>query len=457
MTKRTPKAPRWCRRRAASLFLAFVQMPLDAAAVAALRAEFASEHGGVTLIPDVQAALVSELAGSGEDLASCGLDVTWDDVQSWESVWATTLADAGRAKGRDKARFVQWAKARTPDPVKVAAEAAAALLAGTSSAETSDTVGRLIRRLEKGGTLIPDAAKAEMRKEFEDSRAGDYKRQCCCAKAVWIIYLGRMPTDAEVAWWDREFQLSGGSSGGKIDITRADGYIKMHSKTMDGDVLTLSRALKHEAKFREWAVTTMDSLSHADLPLAAVQLTKVLTQAEQQSYGVWAVKSSYIHNYFFVEYLGVGLPEVTAINSAIKSMGLGIQLAGGRALPTQLKLTSGSDAGSVAGSATGRTELYSNLPGSASEAGGSTATSIAVAVKEALRDMLPALAERPNAEEAKPVASLTTKSGACAFCGRAACGLVKPGAPACRESRRALDLLRTEKKVKDKAAEEAEA
>ena len=110
MTKRTPKAPRWCRRRAASLFLAFVQMPLDAAAVAALRAEFASEHGGVTLIPDVQAALVSELAGSGEDLASCGLDVTWDDVQSWESVWATTLADAGRAKGRDKARFVQWAK-----------------------------------------------------------------------------------------------------------------------------------------------------------------------------------------------------------------------------------------------------------------------------------------------------------------------------------------------------------
>ena len=44
-------------------------MPLDAAAVAALRAEFASEHGGITLIPDVQAALVSELAGSGEDLA----------------------------------------------------------------------------------------------------------------------------------------------------------------------------------------------------------------------------------------------------------------------------------------------------------------------------------------------------------------------------------------------------
>ena len=95
-----------------SLFLAFVQMPLDAAAVAALRAEFASEHGGVTLIPDVQAALVSELAGSGEDLASCGLDVTWDDVQSWESVWATTLADAGRAKARD-AREAREAKEAT--------------------------------------------------------------------------------------------------------------------------------------------------------------------------------------------------------------------------------------------------------------------------------------------------------------------------------------------------------
>ena len=94
-----------------------------------------------------------------------------------------------------------------------------------------------------------------------------------------------MPKEEEVTWWNREFRLSGGSSGGKIDITRADGYIKMHQRTNDGEVITLARALKNEGRFREWVVVTTDALTKAGLPLAAVQLTKVLLQADQQSFG----------------------------------------------------------------------------------------------------------------------------------------------------------------------------
>ena len=51
-------------------------MPLDAAAVAALRAEFATQYGQFTLIPEVQTALVTELAGGGEDLDAVGFYLT---------------------------------------------------------------------------------------------------------------------------------------------------------------------------------------------------------------------------------------------------------------------------------------------------------------------------------------------------------------------------------------------
>ena len=93
--------------------------------------------------------------------------------------------------------------------------------------------------LEGSGVVIPEAAKAELRKDFEDTQKGDYLSQSCCAIAVWIIYLGRMPKEDEITWWNREYRLSGGSTGGKIDITRADGYIKMHTKTADGEVMSV--------------------------------------------------------------------------------------------------------------------------------------------------------------------------------------------------------------------------
>ena len=308
--------------------------PLDAAGAAAMRAEFATTHGRFVLRAEVQAAVVAVLVGEGVPVAEIDLDVTWDDVSTWETVWHATLDDAGISGARDKARFTQWAKARSPDPDRVIAAAP-----GSDNSRPADAVGRVITRLEGSGVVISEAAKAELRKDFEDSQKGDYLSQSCCAIAVWIIYLGRMPKEDEITWWNREYRLSGGSTGGKIDIARADGYIKMHTKTADGEVITLARALKSESRFREWVVVTTDALTKAGLPLAAVQLTKVLLQAEQQSYGSWAVKSNYLHSYFFSEYLGVGMPQVTAFNSAIKAMGLGIQLS---SKPRQMQLGGGA-------------------------------------------------------------------------------------------------------------------
>ena len=109
------------------------------------------------------------------------------------------------------------------------------------------------------------------------------------------------------------------------------------------------------------------------------------------------------------------------------------------------------------GSALSSADLYSSLPGSASQSGASDASSMASAVKTAVEEAMAAF--RGTVEpsgDSKELARLTTKKGNCAFCGRAWCGLVKPGENPCRESKRALELSRMERD-KAKGGETGEA
>ena len=117
----------------------------------------------------------------------------------------------------------------------------------------------------------------------------------------------------------------------------------MHNKTAEGDVLTLGRALKTETRFPTWVVTTMEALSKAGKPLACVQLTKVLLQADKNAVGVWATKAAYLHGYFFDEFLGLGMPQVTALNSALHAVAVGSSSArGGKEKALSEVVSSGS-------------------------------------------------------------------------------------------------------------------
>ena len=159
--------------------------PLDAAGAAAMRAEFATTYGKFVLRSEVQAAVVAVLVGEGAPVAEIDLDVTYDDVPGWENVLNATLDQAGIPGARDKARFLQWAKARCPDPAAARRPGAAEQGPDGSSA---DPLGRVITRLEGSGVVIPDDAKAALRKDFDAAQQGDFKDQSCCAIAVWIIY-----------------------------------------------------------------------------------------------------------------------------------------------------------------------------------------------------------------------------------------------------------------------------
>ena len=405
---------------------------LDDVGKAAWTAELAKQFGKYKLRPVVQTELVDHFAAMGEAIAESGLDVTKEDVEEWETIWKGTLADAGIAQQRDVAIFIAWGKARCSVAVRAAGQinqiAAGADDDGT--ARDDDPAARAMRVLEGSGIAIPEAVRAKLAQDFKEVEAGNYSTQCCNAVTVFIIYLGRMPTGEEIRWWNRDYKLAGGANGGKIDITRSEGYVKMHNKTSAGDVLTLARALKQEERFSAWVVTTMEALSKAGMPLACVQLTKVLLQADKNAVGVWSVKSAYLHGYFFEEYLGIGLPQVTAINSALHAVAsAGPRGAKDKAPAEVVPLGSRSDP-------------FGSLPGSASQVGASEAGSAMSAFKEMMEDALAPLKDLKDKPAGKKVGKgLQIAEDECPWCGRSWCTMLQ-GGEMCRSAKRSLTLLR---------------
>ena len=122
----------------------------------------------------------------------------------------------------------------------------------------------------------------------------------------------------------------------------------------------------------------MESLSKAGMPLACVQLTKVLLQADKNAVGVWSVKTAYLYGYFFEEYLGIGMPQVTALNSALHAVAVGSGGARGgkEKAPTEI-IPLGS-----------RSDPFGSLPGSASQVGASEVGSAITALKEMMEEAL---------------------------------------------------------------------
>ena len=424
--------------------------PLDDVGKAALRAEFAKVYGVHKLRGSVQALLVAFFAERGEPVAELGLDVTKDALEDWHDLWRGTLEDAAVTSKRDQAAFLAWGRARCSLVVRSRAEVTDKEDGKGAETAAEGPAERALRIMEGSGVAIPEPVRAKLMRDFKEAEAGDFESQCCNAVTVFILYLGRMPSEDEIRWWNREFKMAGGSSGGKVDITRQEGYVTMHRKTNEGDILTLARALKQETRFSVWVLNTMEALTKAGKTLACVQLTRVLLQADKNSVGVWSVKAGYLHGYFFEEYLGVGLPHVTAMNSALHAVALGT---------SSLKTLKEKPALSEVGSAGSKTDLYSQLPGSASQAGGSEVGTAMSAMKEMMEE---ALAPIKEAREASPsgggkLRALTNSDGECLFCRRAHCTLLK-GGEMCRSGKRALGLLRakeTEKSQKDETAAEA--
>ena len=86
---------------------------LEAAAIAAIQAEFSKRRGRHKLPAAVIVKIVEFFASRGESLADLPLDLDEDDVTSWEKLWHSIGEDAGVSTASDRLRVVQFLHARS--------------------------------------------------------------------------------------------------------------------------------------------------------------------------------------------------------------------------------------------------------------------------------------------------------------------------------------------------------
>ena len=271
--------------------------PLTPAQKAALAAEFGKVFNGVRVKQHTADALVKHFAGRGDSLSELRdiLTMEKDKEDEWKAIWKAIFEEAGLENFSDMERLARWARARGTD--------VGASVANHGHAQSR----RAIEVLEINGMTVSREMRAELDAALEQGDAGSEKEQCCCALTVFIIYLGRAPTEDERVWWVEQFNQLGGSTGGQIEITKLPSYAKTHSKTPDS-CMTLERALRKEGSFADYSVKAIESLNRAGMYKASARLMKVLGLAMKQANGSWARRRAYLVGYFFEEHTGVGLP-----------------------------------------------------------------------------------------------------------------------------------------------------
>ena len=220
--------------------------PPNPAVVAALRGEFAKVYNGRRLRTQAQAALVARFARRGESLVDVISHVTVDkaDEDGWKQLWTNLFNGPGFANcdEMDRDQFFLWARARG------AGAPEAAQMANSQAKRALDI-------LDANGVQISSSVRTDIESAMAAADAGSEKEQCCCPLTVFILHLGRAPTQEETDWWVEQYNALGGREGGRIDITKLQSYVKGHHKT-PATSLTLERALgeaRSEHRFTEWA------------------------------------------------------------------------------------------------------------------------------------------------------------------------------------------------------------
>ena len=219
--------------------------PLTAAQEAALKAEFGKVFNGVRVKAHTADTLVKHFASQGDSLTELRDIMTMekDNEDEWRAIWAQIFEEAKLSKS-DLERLARWSRARGTD-------------VGSSVANHGHAQARrAIEVLEISGMTVTREMRADLDAALAQGDAGSEKEQCCCALTVFIIYLGRAPSEEERAWWIEQFNQLGGTEGGQIEITKCPSYAKTHSKTPDS-CMTLERALKKESLFADYSVKTI--------------------------------------------------------------------------------------------------------------------------------------------------------------------------------------------------------
>ena len=398
--------------------------PLGAVGSSAHRALWAQTHDRHALIRGVQDALHDFFVARGEEVASLPLAVDEADVDAWTQEWRDYLADAGIATKSDGTRLISWLRARGARPVHRGAD--------RSIGKASD----LINALEASGVVLSPRQQNEFRAKVKSLEEGEAAEQCLGKRPVGILYLGRALSEDDCTEYDLQYLAMGGASGGVVDITVFESYIKLHNETRERNVVTLERALEREALYRPWLLRTAELLEMAGLPKASLRLIKLDMQVDEQTGNQWARKQAYLKHYFFKEHLGVGLPTTMAVGSFARAMGASLGIPTTSVLPP-------TPAASTVASTVSLGELRSaSQVGSTAESGVESSLS---SLRTELAEMRTAIDDRKRSAGKAGLSACTGRSQ-CDWCRREDCPLMSGDGRPCRQYNSGLELWR--KKLK---------
>ena len=182
----------------------------------------------------------------------------------------------------------------------------------------SGRVTSILDVLERRGTVLDSESVADLERCIAQGEAGDAVTQCSHVTVVCILYTNLEPSEEQIEWYNRQrrFVEASGAlhSGGTIDMSQLPKFAKSLEKST---VLVLERALKKHGLFLEWKAARAMQLSAAGFPKATEMLNRVIALSEKMFKGRPDRQLIYLQNYFFDEFMGLGLPADYAPRSAL--------------------------------------------------------------------------------------------------------------------------------------------
>ena len=276
---------------------------LGPAAQAAHTAFWSGSVAGRNLSAElIQKPLAQYFTDRGEALADLPVDVDVNDVDAWREEWADIAKSAGISDVVDARRLVGWLEKRSSGPAAGRATGAA---------------GKALETLDAHGVTLSSAIISDLEKALAVGEAGDAAAQCTCCLTVALLYTGAPYSPDDVEQWQRLKSALPSGSKGTINVKLFESYTKMHHK---GNHISLERALRSQKYFDAWFAQTLELLSSHGLPKAVIMLTSIVHHARQQSPHSVKRQLLYLWGYFFTEYLGLGMPEVVGVRSALVAL-----------------------------------------------------------------------------------------------------------------------------------------
>ena len=181
--------------------------------------------------------------------------------------------------------------------------------AGPGRSARSGKAAAVADALARSGIDLDRDTELAINNALVEADKGVLEAQCACVEVIWVIYTGQSPGVEDKEWFDEMRAASIMAQGKpKVDIRGAKSYAKKLSTTT---MVVLERALlkdKTGMLFSQYYNSTIEKLNQLGYTAAATRFISVAGFAEKCSNGQPALKLQFLYNYFFDEYVGMGMP-----------------------------------------------------------------------------------------------------------------------------------------------------